>query len=351
MKIHFLQCVEAVLKSVILHIGLHKTGTTAIQHAFSGYDDGTTIYGRFGDPNHGNAVIAALTKRKTGDPRYAGDRTEIARKLNRFKIWVRMQSHLYRPDRERLILSGESMCMFAPDEKRDLVDYFRNKGLHVQVVCYVREPLGLSASRFQELVKQGRGEVTPDALSFRKFISPFAEVLPQEDLIVRDFGAEVAEHGDIVGSFANVFGLQRPNFSQNINVSLSAVSVKLLFRCNQMRTRALHLHVRALDKIKRELRQVFPSGEFPSLDKHAMAQRLDASLDENLEYLRAEFGIDYPSVDRVYDLSAVNAYLSDFEHNPLPALRAIAQKWGVEVSKDDGWESLLERLYQTALRR
>ncbi|MEM0978576.1 MAG: hypothetical protein AAGJ34_13660 [Pseudomonadota bacterium] len=243
------------------------------------------------------------------------------------------------------------MCMFAPAEKRQLVEYFWNKGLQVQVICYVREPLGLSPSRFQELVKNGRGEVTPDALSFRKCISPFADALPSGDLIVRDFGAEVAKHGDVVRSFANVFGLRRPNFSQNKNVSLSAVTVKLLFRCNQMRTRAhaLHLHVKALDEIKRELRQIFPAGEFPALDKHAMAQRLDASLDDELEYVRAEFGIDYPSVDRVYDLSAVNTYLSEFEHDPLPGLRAIAQKWDVEVSKDDSWERLLERLYQVAL--
>ncbi|MEM0978577.1 MAG: hypothetical protein AAGJ34_13665 [Pseudomonadota bacterium] len=88
------------MKSVILHIGLHKTGTTAIQHAFSGYDDGTTVYGRFGDPNHGSAIITALTNRRTGDPRFAGDRTKIAKGVTGFGNWLRMQSHLYRSDRE-----------------------------------------------------------------------------------------------------------------------------------------------------------------------------------------------------------------------------------------------------------
>ncbi len=44
---------------VWLHIGTHKTGTTAIQTGLKSFDNGVTRYARMGSANH-TAVMSAL---------------------------------------------------------------------------------------------------------------------------------------------------------------------------------------------------------------------------------------------------------------------------------------------------
>lgn len=49
------------MKDVVwLHIGPHKTGSSAIQKALQDYDDGTTRVARLGRPNHSIALTAAF---------------------------------------------------------------------------------------------------------------------------------------------------------------------------------------------------------------------------------------------------------------------------------------------------
>lgn len=40
------------MNEVILHIGMHKTGTSSIQDCLASFDDGTTRYAQFGVANH-----------------------------------------------------------------------------------------------------------------------------------------------------------------------------------------------------------------------------------------------------------------------------------------------------------
>ena len=40
------------MDEVILHIGMHKTGSTSIQLSLNGYDDGETIYANLENINH-----------------------------------------------------------------------------------------------------------------------------------------------------------------------------------------------------------------------------------------------------------------------------------------------------------
>ena len=50
------------MQEVILHIGVHKTGTSSIQNALHRFDDGGTFYAQLGNNNH-SAVMHAIRKR------------------------------------------------------------------------------------------------------------------------------------------------------------------------------------------------------------------------------------------------------------------------------------------------
>ena len=45
--------------TIWLHIGTHKTGSTALQRSLATYDDGTTRFARLGTPHH-SAPMAIL---------------------------------------------------------------------------------------------------------------------------------------------------------------------------------------------------------------------------------------------------------------------------------------------------
>lgn len=49
------------MRTVYLHVGMHKTGSTAIQSAFSGFDDGKTKYADLGYQNHSIPFCTAFS--------------------------------------------------------------------------------------------------------------------------------------------------------------------------------------------------------------------------------------------------------------------------------------------------
>ena len=52
-----------MVSEVILHIGMHKTGSTSIQTALSGYDTGRAFYARFPESNHSPAIRGTFSTR------------------------------------------------------------------------------------------------------------------------------------------------------------------------------------------------------------------------------------------------------------------------------------------------
>jgi hypothetical protein len=94
----------------IIHIGLHKTGSSSIQNSLRAYDDGKAFYARLGNPNHSVAFRTLFAsdyldyhvwKRKGYSKEEIEERKTAYNKA--------MIQQLSRNDRSRIIFSGEGI--------------------------------------------------------------------------------------------------------------------------------------------------------------------------------------------------------------------------------------------------
>src|SRR5688572_20633533 len=141
----------------IVHIGMHKTGSTSIQHSLDGFDDSRFLYACMGDnPNHSLPMLSLfvsqpelhrLFRRKGADTAAVSKYIERTRKdLERAVAAAKGRT---------LVISGEAISHFPQDALTRLRDDFQKRFEDVMIVGYVRSPAARISSSFQEEVKAG----------------------------------------------------------------------------------------------------------------------------------------------------------------------------------------------------
>jgi hypothetical protein len=143
-----------IVKQAILHVGLHKTGTTSIQNSFKDYDDGDTAYAKLGPPNHSTAFKALFQNDDVVDHWINQGFSERKREDLINQHWLTLTRQLSRKH-SRIIFSGEGISGLNTEQLFKLKNTFNEHQRDVIVFAMVREPLGMTASLFQEMVKEG----------------------------------------------------------------------------------------------------------------------------------------------------------------------------------------------------
>jgi hypothetical protein len=135
-------------KKIFLHIGLHKTGSTTIQHGLHknsnlllrhGYNVPTT-----GVTIHGNAGQHNVVWEELGDKRFiesAGTMRDLIAEIEHSK-------------EETIILSSEEFCLLRPPQINSVYEKLSPYG-EIFVVVYLRRQDTWMLSVWAELVKQG----------------------------------------------------------------------------------------------------------------------------------------------------------------------------------------------------
>jgi hypothetical protein len=142
------------MKQAILHLGLHKTGTTSIQNSFRGYDDGEIAYANLGSPNHSTVFKALFLQNAVYPWKNQGlSEKKIENLINRH--WLALTKQLDRKH-SRIIFSGEGISKLDIESLYRIKNTFNEHQRDAIVFVAVREPLGMTASLMQEMVKGGK---------------------------------------------------------------------------------------------------------------------------------------------------------------------------------------------------
>ena len=223
---------------IYLHIGRHKTGTTAIQHFLASNRERLMAQGIIYPPTQGPAwenahhgVWMALRQR-TSSLSQASARSPID--LHEFARHLRQAPNA--------IVSSEAFQELNPS---DLVDVFSPDG--TTVVVYLREQLdylltayaqeiqsNLDARPFAEFVEDGAATLD---LNYGRFLAAWADVFGEENLIVRVYDRDRLKNGSSVDDFMDALGFGSlagfTHSGDDQNISLSApltVTKRLLNR-------------------------------------------------------------------------------------------------------------------------
>lgn len=222
-------------RTVHLHIGLHKTGTTAIQEALSAYRGEGASYLRLTSANHSHDMVLMFCGHRdaghlvrVGRLRHAEDAPAEAARL---KVQALRQ---FRETPGDFIISGEEIsARFKPDDIRELKEFLAPHFQRIRVIAYVREPLSYMRSAFQEVAKKRQVgfDMEPYFPHYRRRLKGWIDVLGREAVTVLPYDRKRLRGGSAVEDFAAQVGirLSAPPPSR-ANETLTAEALATVFR-------------------------------------------------------------------------------------------------------------------------
>lgn len=219
-------------KRLVLHIGMGKTGTTALQHFFwsnrrtlEAHDIAYPSYGSVAEAHH---LISPHV------PPFLKD-------VWKFKSVDEWAPRLRKSAQSRILVSSELMAWALPE----VVEAFcaaAGEYFDLRIVIYVRRQDKMIMADFNQLVKSGSQKRELERVlerqirrfDYERLIRPWAASVGSDSVIVRPYERQQFHGGDIRRDFAwHVFGLELSDefelSAQNANprLSLSALEYKL----------------------------------------------------------------------------------------------------------------------------
>ncbi len=148
------------MKRCLIHIGMHKTGSTTIQKNLKSVRDAadwdypTMRPGKM-NMNENLFAMFAASPEKYHIFRNAGYRPARAARLGA-RLRRNFEKRVRNMVQETMILSSESLSKMDPADVRRMGDFLHPLFDEIQIFGYVRPPAGFMASAFQERVKHGK---------------------------------------------------------------------------------------------------------------------------------------------------------------------------------------------------
>ncbi|GAB5374726.1 MAG: hypothetical protein AcusKO_11880 [Acuticoccus sp.] len=268
-----------MLKTLYVHIGPPKTGTTSIQDTFRANAALLEQHGFFyytGHKSH-HAVALHMCERDRL-PRHRKWHDDFFAKAAATRC-------------ETGMLSTEFMIRLSQEEIESAIAKFQGIAGHVKVLCYARHPVPFAVSAAHQAIRGAKEvahvEASPNMRQHSALFRRWEEAVGRENMIVRAFDRDALPKGDVVEDVINLVGLQdlSPQIERHrSNEGLSVLGAQLLDAVSQrLKDNPVEVrYVKLLRNIKGP-RYVLPA---KTLD---VVRRKTAA---DVAQLREEWGID-----------------------------------------------------------
>ena len=223
---------------VIVHAGMHKTGSSSIQDYFHKQHSDKLTYARWTDSNHcGMFILLFQDEALLGE--YHGFK---ARGQDFIDTLPEMKAKWTKSLEEDMKSSADKTVIFSAEDiswpgfrsaTERMVSFFRQWTDDITAVAYARSPLSFALSAFQQMLKDGGLKtLNLNALwpSYRARFSLLDDIFGAENVDLRLYELNSLVGGDVVSDFASIVGttIDIPLTPQS-NASLSAEATALLF--------------------------------------------------------------------------------------------------------------------------
>lgn len=221
---------------IVIHAGMHKTGSSSIQDYMSAADLEGISYASWRSPNHSALFVLLFADEETLFS-YHSFRSRGSNYLSRIldirQFWRDSLVEEMRDSAGKtFVFSAESISHpHYSNAIEPMANFFRQWSDDVNVIAYVRSPLSFANSAFQQRLKGGAESLNVGSLwpSYKKRFAKLEEVFG-EKLTLKPYDAERLVDGDVVKDFVSILGAEvKGDFSQKSNSSLSAEAAALLF--------------------------------------------------------------------------------------------------------------------------
>ena len=222
----------------ILHVGMHKTGTSSIQQSLNRFANNAFAYADFGGgaSNHGG-VIFSLVGSTGADRVRARARSAAGRggAVPRTSAGARaaLKQAVRRAGGRTLLLSAEGTLFLSADELRMLRAILNTDIDEIEIVAYIRPPAAYLGSFMQQLIKGGSlTEFSPARAyaDYRRSLEKVDAVFGREHVHLWKFDPAAFPEGCVVRDFCRRLGVDLPAARVvHANESLSREGLGLLY--------------------------------------------------------------------------------------------------------------------------
>ena len=222
-------------RHIIIHAGLHKTGSTSIQACFSQLDMPDHDYLNWGNRNHSVFFHQAFKPQELYDSTHPNSKLpseEFERHTQHFRRCL-IQG-IEAATKKNLIISAEGLSALKMEDNlvefRDLILPYASK---ITVIAYVRPIESMLASAMQQNIKSGRVVKFPPKTALPGRILHLIDTFGQEDVILRKYHKPELLEGNVVRDFANLIGVDvSPENSRYENAASSLETIAVMYLHN-----------------------------------------------------------------------------------------------------------------------
>ena len=220
-------------KTLHVHAGFHKTGTSAIQNYLFHNDLGSShSYLHVGGENSSLVMLEAFKRDYITGPAYNGPRLSSREaRMSQERAKDKLIAGIQKSDSENIILSAESIGTYSLQEHEMVREFFSDYFSDIKLYLYARPHKSRIESAFQEILKVAyRGLDEQFVMIFKRLIGDIDRVYGADKVNVKKYCSDSFVDGDVVTDFLNQLGLSRENHRvTRRNTSLSMPAVQLLY--------------------------------------------------------------------------------------------------------------------------
>ena len=324
------------MKEVLLHIGFHKTGSTSIQSALTGYAKGSVTNAAFEEENHSIPMYTIFSEQRYHYHiwgKHGHQKADIDKRKNEYLRILTRQ--LKDKNFQKLIISAEDLSVLEASEIQSMSELFFKHNVKVKVFCYVRNPLSWAVSNAQERVRAGMRIIPYDNITRRR-LKPFIECFGKENMYVFSFEEAEKSYGSVVGHFSATLSIDLIEPPRE-NKSMNAVQLALMHKLNQIPLNIWGNESRnkIWDTIKEKIAAVSsePRPEYQEIDRRYFQSLLSDDVEEDCEWLNGEFGIVYET-NKFDERLSFHDYFDEILSNSPGLIDEIFESLGVDYKTE-----------------
>lgn len=194
-------------RTVFIHIGFPKTGTTSIQKSLAASRQVLASHGLiYPGKEDDQANIVALFHPKGADHFYFAGKKDFSPLTAASVLMAEALS-----GRGDAIISSEYLYDIGKEYAAQLRATFLAKGFLVKFICYVRHPVDAAISSAQQSIKMGQRSLAevieqPRYAQIKRNILPIIEAVGKDNVTLIDFRSAVS--AGLLASFAKAIGYE-----------------------------------------------------------------------------------------------------------------------------------------------
>lgn len=219
---------------VIIHAGMHKTGSSSIQDTFCAHTPDGFAYAPWRIANHAGLLTLFAEPAPEKSRPFVNAKDPAKAVATAQAEWLpQLREMCCAPGpHHTVIFSAERVFPMPPLVKRNLHAFFDEMCDEIHVITYIRPPASKAASSIQQVLKGFDIDVQLANRwpKYRKRIEALDQAFGRENVELILFKRDVLKDGDVVVDFAHRIGADlKPSDIINSNESMSLEAMAFLY--------------------------------------------------------------------------------------------------------------------------